>query len=266
MEGPCSPPSAPPSEKQKVYGYKHFKTEKEPEEGYGRMMRREILPNIKRGLSAPVLTQTSDVEGEINGLLTWDREVLKIPAAAVRRLNRLIQKEFEKRQRETMAAVDKSVYLARGSVVVGDVTLMEGCGVWYNAVIRGDEDSVVIGRGSNIQDNAVIHVDKGHPVRIGEGVTVGHGAILHGCTVGDNSLIGMGAIVLNDAVIGRDCIIGAGALVTGGTVIPDGSVAFGNPARVRKEAGPEGAASNRRNAAFYRQLAREALEKEKDHL
>ena len=165
-----------------------------------------------------------------------------------------------------MAAVDKSVYLARGSVVVGDVTLMEGCGVWYNAVIRGDEDSVVIGRGSNIQDNAVIHVDKGHPVRIGEGVTVGHGAILHGCTVGDNSLIGMGAIVLNDALIGRDCIIGAGALVTGGTVIPDGSVAFGNPARVRKEAGPEGAASNRRNAAFYRQLAREALEKEKDHL
>ena len=82
---------------QKVYGYKHFKTEKELEEGYERMIRREILPNIKRGLSASVLTQTSDVEGEINGLLTWDREVLKIPAATIRRLNRLIQKEFEKR-------------------------------------------------------------------------------------------------------------------------------------------------------------------------
>jgi len=165
-----------------------------------------------------------------------------------------------------MAVIDKSVYLARGSVVTGDVTIGEGCGIWYNAVIRGDEDSVVIGPGSNIQDNAVIHVDRGYPVRIGEGVTVGHGAILHGCTVGDNSLIGMGAIVLNGAVIGRDCIIGAGALVTGGTRIPDGLVAFGNPAVVRKETGPEGASQNRRNALFYRNLAAEALEKEKGHL
>ena len=163
---------------------------------------------------------------------------------------------------EAMAVIDKSVYLARGSVVTGDVTIGEGCGIWYNAVIRGDEDSVVIGPGSNIQDNAVIHVDRGYPVRIGEGVTVGHGAILHGCTVGDNSLIGMGAIVLNGAVIGRDCIIGAGALVTGGTRIPDGLVAFGNPAVVS----PEGASQNRRNALFYRNLAAEALEKEKGHL
>ncbi len=165
-----------------------------------------------------------------------------------------------------MAEIEKDVYLARGSVVIGNVTIGEGCGIWYNAVIRGDEDKVEIGRGSNIQDNAVIHVDAGHPVRIGEGVTVGHGAILHGCTVGDNSLIGMGAIVLNDAVIGRDCIIGAGSLVTGGTFVPDGSVAFGNPARIRKETGPRGIEDNRRNALFYRQLAAEALEKEKDHL
>lgn len=165
-----------------------------------------------------------------------------------------------------MTAIDRSVYLAPGSVVTGDVTIEEGCGIWYNAVIRGDEDSVVIGKGSNIQDNAVVHVDTGHPVRIGEGVTVGHGAILHGCTVGDNSLIGMGAIVLNDAVIGRDCIIGAGALVTGGSIIPDGSVAFGNPARVRKETGPEGRESNRQNAEVYRALAQKALGKEKDHL
>lgn len=165
-----------------------------------------------------------------------------------------------------MTSIDRSVYMARGSVVTGDVTIGEGCGIWYNAVIRGDEDSVVIGKGSNIQDNAVVHVDAGHPVRIGEGVTVGHGAILHGCTIGDNSLIGMGAIVLNEAVIGRDCIIGAGALVTGGSVIPDGSVAFGNPARVRKEAGPGGAESNRRNAEVYRQLAAEAKRKEQDHL
>lgn len=165
-----------------------------------------------------------------------------------------------------MTAIDKSVYLARGSVVTGDVTIEEGCGIWYNAVVRGDEDSVVIGKGSNIQDNAVVHVDAGHPVRIGEGVTVGHGAIIHGCAIGDNSLIGMGAIVLNDAVIGRDCIIGAGALVTGGSVIPDGSVAFGSPAKVRKENSPEGIASNRRNALVYRQLAAEAKSKEQDHL
>lgn len=165
-----------------------------------------------------------------------------------------------------MTAIDKSVYMARGSVVTGDVTIEEGCGIWYNAVIRGDEDSVVIGKGSNIQDNAVVHVDAGCPVRIGEGVTVGHGAIIHGCTIGDNSLIGMGAIVLNGAVIGRDCIIGAGALVTGGSVIPDGSVAFGNPAKVRKENSPEGIASNRHNAQVYRLLAAEAKRKEKDHL
>lgn len=157
-----------------------------------------------------------------------------------------------------MAAIDKSVYMARGSVVIGDVTVEEGCGIWYNAVIRGDEDRIMIGKGTNVQDNAVLHADTGHPLKIGAGVTIGHGAIVHGCTIGDNTLIGMGAIVLNDAVIGRDCIIGAGALVTGGTIVPDGSVAFGNPARVRKENSPEGIEASRKNARVYEELASRA--------
>lgn len=131
-----------------------------------------------------------------------------------------------------MSDIHESVYLAPGSVVLRDVTIGEKSSVWFNVVIRGDEAPIRIGKGSNIQDNAVIHGGPGFPVEIGDGVTVGHGAIVHGCKVGDNTLIGMGAIVLNGAVVGSDCIIGAGALVTGGTVIPDGSVVVGNPAKV----------------------------------
>ena len=124
-----------------------------------------------------------------------------------------------------MTAKDGQVFQAAGSVITGDVTIGRDCGVWYNAVIRGDEVDIHIGDRTNIQDNAVVHGDPGNPVHIGSGVTIGHGAIVHGCSIGDNSLIGMGAIILNGARIGRDCIIGAGALVTQGTEIPDGSVA-----------------------------------------
>jgi carbonic anhydrase/acetyltransferase-like protein (isoleucine patch superfamily) len=107
----------------------------------------------------------------------------------------------------------------------------------------------------NIHDCAVVHVSTGHPTSIGEGVTIGHGAIVHGCTVGANTLIGMGAIILDDAEIGRDCIIGAGALVTRGTCIPDGSMAFGNPARVIRSLTDEEIEANRANAAEYVRLA-----------
>ena len=147
-----------------------------------------------------------------------------------------------------MTAKDGQVFQAAGSVITGDVTIGRDCGVWYNAVIRGDEVDIHIGDRTNIQDNAVVHGDPGNPVHIGSGVTIGHGAIVHGCSIGDNSLIGMGAIILNGARIGRDCIIGAGALVTQGTEIPDGSVAFGNPARIRGQMSPEAVAENRRNA------------------
>ncbi len=148
----------------------------------------------------------------------------------------------------------QSALVFPGAVAVGDVTLGEDCSVWYNAVLRADEAPIVIGPGSNIQDNAVLHTTTGHPLTVGRDVTVGHGAILHSCAVGDNTLIGMGAIVLDDAVIGKNCIVAAGALVTGRTVIPDGSMVMGSPAKVRRELTAEEMEANRRNAQVYREL------------
>ena len=161
-----------------------------------------------------------------------------------------------------MSSIHESVYLAKGSVVIGKVTIGEDSAVWYNAVVRGDETPITIGKQTNIQDNAVLHGDEGHPVTIGDGVTIGHGAIVHSCTVGSNVLIGMGAIILNDAVIGDNCIIGAGALVTQRTQIPAGSIVYGNPAKVAKQASEEAIESNRKNAEIYVQLAKEAKERE----
>ena len=110
--------------------------------------------------------------------------------------------------------------ILEGAVVRGDVEIGEGSSVWFNAVIRAEGEAVRIGRNTNIQDGAVLHVDDGMPLTIGDGVTIGHGAIVHGCTVGDNTLIGMGAIVLSGARIGQNCIVGAGALVTGKPSFP----------------------------------------------
>src|SRR5689334_16980371 len=112
-------------------------------------------------------------------------------------------------------------WVAPDAQVIGDVRLGEDVGIWFGAVLRGDNDPITIGARSNVQDNSVIHADEGVPTTIGADVTIGHKAILHGCTVGDNSLIGMGATVLNGAVIGRNCIVGANALVTEGKVFPD---------------------------------------------
>ena len=123
---------------------------------------------------------------------------------------------------------DEDVLIAEGAAVVGDVTLGKGVSVWYNAAIRGDQGAISIGENTNVQECAVIH----ERTVIGRDCTIGHGAIVHGCTVGDNTLIGMGAIVVTGARIGRDCIIGAGALVTGKMEIPDGSMVLGNPAKV----------------------------------
>ncbi len=148
-------------------------------------------------------------------------------------------------------SVPSSTVVFPGAVVVGDVSVGEDCSIWYNAVIRGDEAPITIGDGTNVQDNAVLHVAVGHPMRLGKGVTVGHGAILHSCSVGDNSLIGMGAIVLNDAVIGRDCLVAAGALVTSRTVIPDGSMVMGAPAKVKRALTQEEIDDNRQNAQGY---------------
>jgi len=133
----------------------------------------------------------------------------------------------------------KDVYIAKSAVVLGDVTLGDNSSVWYNATVRGDINRIEIGHHSNIQDNAVIHLADDYPCLIGNWVTVGHSAIVHACTVGDECLIGMGATILDGAVIGEQCIIGANALVTQGMVIPPGSMVLGSPAKVKRALSPE---------------------------
>lgn len=153
--------------------------------------------------------------------------------------------------------IHESAFIAPGAVVRGDVTLEENSNIWYNAVIRGDTAPVVIGKNSNVQDNAVIHVDNGFPTIIEENVTVGHGAILHGCKVEKEALIGMGAIVLNGAVIGAGSIVGAGALVTAGTVLPENSLVVGSPAKVIRQVSEEQRRSTVKNALQYVKEAEE---------
>ena len=128
--------------------------------------------------------------------------------------------------------VEPSAWVAPGAAVIGSVYLGPRASVWFGAVLRGDTEAIVVGEGTNVQDNAVLHTDAGFPLAIGRDCTIGHKAILHGCTIGDETLIGMGATVLNGARIGRNCLIGAGALVTEGKEIPDGSLVMGMPAKV----------------------------------
>ena len=149
-----------------------------------------------------------------------------------------------------------NVFIAPGAIVLGDVTLGKDVGIWYHATVRGDRASIVIGEGSNVQDNAVVHVDAEHAVLIGRNVTIGHSAVIHGCEIGDNSLIGMGAIIMNGARIGKNCIVGAGALVTQNTQIPDNSLVLGNPAKIKRPVTEEEIASNLRNAQCYVEEAR----------
>ena len=133
------------------------------------------------------------------------------------------QPEFEERDTN---------FVAPDAVVIGRCRVGREVSIWYGAVMRGDNEQISIGAGSNIQEQAVMHTDPGYPMTVGEGCTVGHKAMLHGCTIGDNSLVGMGAIVLNGAKIGRNSIVGAGALVTEGKEFPDNSLIVGQPARV----------------------------------
>jgi carbonic anhydrase/acetyltransferase-like protein (isoleucine patch superfamily) len=126
----------------------------------------------------------------------------------------------------------QGVYIAHGAAVLGDVTLGDYSSIWYNAVLRGDINRIVVGDHTNIQDNAVVHLSDDLPCQIGRYVTVGHTAIVHACTVGDETLIGMGAVILDGAVIGSHCLVGARALVTPGTQIPEGSLVLGAPAKV----------------------------------
>ena len=150
----------------------------------------------------------------------------------------------------------REVYLAPGAVVVGDVTLGDNASVWFNAVLRGDIERIVIGHHTNVQDNAVLHLSDTFPCIVGNYVTIGHGAIVHACTVGDETLIGMGATLLDGSIIGRQCIVGANALVSEGRQFPDGSLILGMPARVVRELSPEERAGLKEHAEKYTQMAR----------
>ena len=151
--------------------------------------------------------------------------------------------------------MEKTVYIAPNATVVGDVVLGNEVNIWYGAVLRGDSGTITVGEGTNIQDNCVIH----EKTQIGAWCTIGHGAIVHGCTVGDNALIGMGTIVLNGAVLGEGCLVGAGAVVTGKTDAPAGSVLLGSPAKIVKTLTPEQVAEQHQDAVHYVEQAKKAF-------
>ena len=142
-------------------------------------------------------------------------------------------------------------WVAPDANVIGKVILGEDVGVWFGATLRGDNEPIIVGARSNIQEGVVVHTDPGKPVVIGEGCTIGHNAIVHGCTIGDNSLVGMGATVLNGAVIGRNCLIGANALVTEGKVFPDNSLIVGAPAKAVRVLDAEAVEGLKRSAESY---------------
>lgn len=157
---------------------------------------------------------------------------------------------------ERTPEVAPTAWVADGAQVIGGVTLAADSSVWPGVVIRGDSGAIAVGEGSNIQDNSVLHADEGVPLTIGKHVTVGHQVMLHGCTIGDETLIGIGAIVLNHAKIGRNCLVGAGALVTEGKEFPDGSLIVGSPAKAVRQLSPEQIAGLRRSAQHYMDNAR----------
>ncbi len=147
--------------------------------------------------------------------------------------------------------IHPSAWVADSAEVIGRVTLAENASVWYGAVLRGDNDTISVGRNSNVQDGSVLHTDAGAPLVIGDDVTVGHQVVLHGCSIGDGALVGIGAVVLNRARIGRHCIVGAGALISEGKEFPDGVLIVGAPAKVVRELTPEQIDRLRMSATHY---------------
>ncbi len=150
---------------------------------------------------------------------------------------------------------DETAWVAPDANVIGKVVLEAGASVWFGCTLRGDNETITVGRGSNVQENTVCHTDPGYPLVIGADVTVGHKAMLHGCTIGDGSLIGMGATILNGAKIGKGCLIGAGALVTEGKEIPDGSLVMGSPGKVVRQLDTTARQALLDSAARYRENA-----------
>ena len=152
---------------------------------------------------------------------------------------------------EDCPRIDPSAWVAESAQVIGRVSLAEGASVWYGAVLRGDNEWITLGARSNVQEGSVLHTDMGFPLQLGEDVTVGHQAMLHGCTVGDGSLIGIQAVVLNGAVIGKNCLVAAGAVVTEGKHFADNSLIIGAPAKAVRELSPEHAERMRAGAVHY---------------
>ena len=152
---------------------------------------------------------------------------------------------------DTLPSVAAGAWVADSAQVIGAVELGVNASIWFGAIIRGDTETIRIGEGSNIQDGSVLHADVGKPLTVGKHVTVGHQVMLHGCTIGDESLIGIGAVVLNGAKIGNICLVGAGSLVTEGNEFPDGSLFMGSPAKVVRELSLEQIEGLRRSAMHY---------------
>lgn len=153
--------------------------------------------------------------------------------------------------------IHESCFIAESADIVGDVTIGAESNIWYNAVIRGDENYIKIGKNTNVQDNCVVHISEEHPTIIGDNITIGHSAIVHACKIGNNSLIGMGVTILNGAEIGNEVMIGAGALVTGGKKIPSGVLLVGSPAKVIRELTEEEKQALRDSAKNYVQLGKD---------
>lgn len=164
-----------------------------------------------------------------------------------------------------MAKLHPTAWVAPGAFLRGDVTLGERTNIWYNAVLRADQESITVGADSNVQDNCVLHGDAGHDVTVGDRVTVGHGAILHGCTVGDDCLIGMNAVVLDHAVIGDGSIVGAGAVVGAGTVVPPRSLVVGVPGKVKRTLTDADIQGSIDNAMIYLKLMAKAIDDPENH-
>ena len=157
---------------------------------------------------------------------------------------------------DLVPSIHPSVYIAEGATVIGNARLAERVSLWTGAVVRADNDAIRIDAGSNIQENAVLHADLGFPTHVGENVTIGHLAMLHGCTIEDGALVGIGAVVLNGAVIGRNSLVGAGSLVTEGKTFPENSLIVGSPARAIRTVTPELLAIMRRDTADYVERSR----------
>ena len=162
-------------------------------------------------------------------------------------------KEFKNKKTE----IHQNTYISETSVIIGDVILKENSNVWFGAVLRGDMERIVIGKNTNIQENSVIHTDEDYEVIIGDGCTIGHGAIIHGCTIGNNVLVGMGSIILNGAKIGNNTIIGAGSLITSNKVFEDNVLILGNPAKVVRKLTEEEIENNRKSCLNYIKLSNE---------